>query len=259
MMALSIAGFDPSGGAGILADIKTFSAIGVYGAGVITALTAQNVRRVSGVMAVPPEFVAQQIDLVMEDLDMVYAKTGMLYSEEIVLTVAEKIREYDLQVVVDPVMVAASGGSLSAGGFSNALKDHLLPEALIATPNVAEAERLSGVSIRTLDDAVRAARVLGEICDVIITGGHLDGNNVLCIDGDVSVIEGELVESRNTHGSGCSFSAATAAYLEMGLELVDALKKAGDFVREAIRYGHHGTLNQFWMYGEKVSAEDLKD
>ncbi len=248
MLALSIAGFDPSGGAGILADIKTFSALGVYGAGVITALTAQNVGRVSGIMPVPPGFVEEQLDLVMEDLHVIHAKTGMLYSAEIVEAVAEKVREYDLRVIVDPVMVAASGGELSEGNLVRALRRHLLPEALIVTPNVAEAERLSDVPIGSVNDAIRAARVIGELCDVIITGGHLGGRSVIQIDGDVEVLEGELLDSRNTHGSGCSFSAATAAYLERGLDLGEALRMADSFVMEAIRHGHHGTLNQFWMH-----------
>ena len=202
MLALSIAGFDPSGGAGILADIKTFSALGVYGAGVITALTAQNVGRVSGIMPVPPGFVEEQLDLVMEDLPVVHAKTGMLYSAEIVEAVAEKVREYGLRVIVDPVMVAASGGELSEGNLVRALRRHLLPEALIVTPNVAEAERLSDVPIGSVNDAIRAARVIGELCDVIITGGHLGGRSVIQIDGDVEVIEGEIIDRRNTHESG---------------------------------------------------------
>lgn len=255
VMAISVAGLDPSGGAGILGDIKTFSALGVYGAVAVTALTSQNVKRVSGVLPVPPDFVGEQIDLVMEDLPLVHGKTGMLYSEDIIRVVAEKIREYRLRMVVDPVMVAASGGRLSSEGFVDALKRYLLPEALIVTPNVAEAEKLSGVRISSVDDARRAARVIGDLCDVIITGGHLGGKNIILLDGEISILEGELIETSNTHGSGCSFSAAAAAYLSRGFDLHESLKMADAFVREAIRHGRYGTLNQFWFLEEKEKPD----
>ncbi|MDP3623393.1 MAG: bifunctional hydroxymethylpyrimidine kinase/phosphomethylpyrimidine kinase, partial [Methanobacteriaceae archaeon] len=221
MIAISIAGFDPSGGAGILSDLKTFSALGVYGTGVITALTAQNVQRVSSILPIESDFIEEQIDLILEDLPVIYGKTGMLYSKEIIKSVSKKISEYDLKIVVDPVMVAGSGGSLSKEGMASAIKKYLLKEALIVTPNVFEAELLSGINIETQEDAIDAAHKIGKICDVVVTGGHLDGDNIL-YNGQISVISGELIESNNTHGSGCSFSAAIAAYMSKGTEMETA-------------------------------------
>jgi hydroxymethylpyrimidine/phosphomethylpyrimidine kinase len=245
MMAISIAGFDPSGGAGILNDIKTFSALGIYGTGVITALTAQNVKRVAGLYPISPEFVAEQIDLVLEDNPLTYGKTGMLHSKDIIKTVGQKIDQYNLKLVVDPVMVAGSGGLLSENRMDSSLKKYLLKKAILATPNIFEAELLSGIEIKTQEDAVEAAHKIGDICDVVITGGHLNGNNIL-YDGEVKIIKGELIESDNTHGSGCSFSAATVSYLIKGFELEKSLEKANDFVKESIKHGKWGTLDQFW-------------
>ena len=245
MIAISIAGFDPSGGAGILSDLKTFSALGIYGTGVITALTAQNVQRVSDICPIESDFIEEQIDLILEDLPVIYGKTGMLYSKEIIRLVSRKISEYDLKMVVDPVMVAGSGGSLSQEGMAGAIKKYLLKEALIVTPNVFEAELLSGVSIQNKEDAMEAAKKIGKKCNVVVTGGHLNGDNIL-FNGQISVMGGELIESTNTHGSGCSFSAAMAAYLSKGIDMENSIKKADIFVKESIKHGHWGTLNQFW-------------
>lgn len=247
MIAISIAGFDPSGGAGILSDIKTFSAIGVYGTSVITALTAQNVQRVSNILPIETNFVEEQIDLILEDLPVIFGKTGMLYSQEIIKLVSKKISEYDLKIVVDPVMVAGSGGSLSEEGMADALRKYLLKESLLITPNLFESELLSGITINSKEDAIEAAYKIGEFCDVVVTGGHLDGDNIL-FNGHISVMEGNLIESENTHGSGCSFSAAITAYMSKGLDMESAIKKADSFVKESIKNGHWGTLNQFWKY-----------
>lgn len=244
-MAISIAGFDPSGGAGILNDIKTFSGLKVYGAGIVTALTAQNVKRVSRIYPINHEFVKEQIDLVLEEAHIDYGKTGMLYSEDIVRSVSKKIKEYQIKLVVDPVMVAGSGGKLSQEGFTAALKKYLLKEAILVTPNISEAEILSGLEIKNQEDAQEAAHKIGEYCDVIITGGHLQGDNIF-FDGDIKVLKGELVDSTNTHGSGCSFSAAVTAYLVKGHDMEESLKLANNFVKKSILHGHHGTLNQFW-------------
>lgn len=249
MLAISIAGFDPSGGAGILSDLKTFSALGIYGTGVITALTAQNVQRVSSILPIESDFIEEQIDLILEDLPVIYGKTGMLYSKEIIKSVSKKISEYDLKIVVDPVMVAGSGSSLSQEGMASAIKKYLLKEALIVTPNVFEAELLSGINIETQEDAINAAHKIGKICDVVVTGGHLDGDNIL-YNGQISVISGELIESNNTHGSGCSFSAAIVAYMSKRTEMKTSIKKADIFVKESIKNGHWGTLNQFWKNNE---------
>ncbi|MCK9152582.1 bifunctional hydroxymethylpyrimidine kinase/phosphomethylpyrimidine kinase [Methanobacterium alcaliphilum] len=245
MIALSIAGFDPSGGAGILNDIKTFSALGIYGTSAITALTAQNVKRVSGIMPVPVDFVEEQIDLILEDLPLRYAKTGMLYSKEIIQLVARKIKEYNLKVVVDPVMVAGSGSSLSECGMAKAMQKFLLKKSFLITPNVFEAQLLSGMDINSQEDAIKAALKIGKSCDVVITGGHLAGNNIF-YDGNIKVFEGELMENTNTHGSGCSFSAATVSYLVRGLDLETSIKKADIFVKKSIKNGKLGTLNQFY-------------
>jgi len=245
MIAMSIAGFDPSGGAGILNDIKTFSALNIYGTAVITALTAQNVHKVEGILPVEPEFIEKQMDAIMDQEKIKYAKTGMLYSEEIVSTVAQKIVEYDLKVVVDPVMIAGCGGFLSTKNVAESLKKHLLPLATLITPNIFEASEISGIKIETVEDSIKAAEIIGKTCNVVITGGHLEGNDVL-YDGSIKVIEGNLIESENTHGSGCTYSSAVVASLMKEDNLETAVRDAGEFVKESIKYGARGTLNQFW-------------
>lgn len=245
--AMSIAGYDPSGGAGVLNDIKTFSALGLYGTAVITALTAQNIYKVEDIFPVAPDFIEKEIDLIIEQEDIEYIKTGMLYSKEIVKSVAKKVAQYELKVVVDPVMVAGSGGILSQKNFSNSLKKYLLPQAILITPNISEAEILSGLEIEDEDDAVEAALKIGETVNVVITGGHLKGNDIY-YGGDIKVIKGEILKSRNTHGSGCTYSAAITAYLIKGFNLEESILKAGEFVTESIRDGYKGTLNQYWKF-----------
>ncbi|HML06248.1 MAG TPA: bifunctional hydroxymethylpyrimidine kinase/phosphomethylpyrimidine kinase [Methanobacterium sp.] len=244
MTAMTIAGFDPSGGAGILNDIKTFSALGIYGTAVITALTAQNIDRVTGIQQVSSEFIEKQIDAVLEQEKIEFAKTGMLYSDEIIKCVSRKIKEHQLKVVVDPVMVAGSGGFLSKKDMVVSLKKNLLPVAQLATPNIHEAQEISGIKIETMEDAIEAALNIGKSCNVVVTGGHLEGNDVL-YDGTIKVIEGELIESDNTHGSGCTYSSAIVSYLVKGENLENAVKKAGEFTKESIKYGMKGTLNQY--------------
>ncbi len=245
MIALSIAGLDPSGGAGILADVKTFTALGVYPTTVVTALTAQNVSRVTGVMAVDPDFLAEQIDLVLEQEDIKYAKTGMLYSPEIVKVVARKVKEHQLNLVVDPVMVAGSGGKLSQENMAESLKKHLMPLARLITPNISEAEQLSKMFIKDEEDACKVAEILGKICPTVITGGHLKGSDIF-YKNSLKLISGKIFQSNNTHGSGCTFSAATTAYMAKGLTLHESVHMASDFTKKAIETGHRGTLNQYW-------------
>jgi hydroxymethylpyrimidine/phosphomethylpyrimidine kinase len=245
MIAMSIAGFDPSGGAGILNDVKTFSALGIYGTAVITAITAQNINKVEDIQPVDLEFIEKQIDTVLEQEKIEFAKTGMLYSPEIIKTVARKVSEHQLKVVVDPVMIAGSGGHLSKKNVAKSLKKYLLPVAALTTPNIFEAQEISGVKIETLDDSIEAALKMGELCDVVVTGGHLEGTDVL-FDGSIKVIEGELVESGNIHGSGCTYSSAIVASLVKGDNTETAAKRAQEFVRESIKHGSKGTLNQFW-------------
>ena len=245
--AMSIAGFDPSGGAGVLNDIKTFHALNVYGTAVITALTSQNIKRVEDIRPVDAEFIQKQVDVVLEEENIVYAKTGMLYSPDIVKAVASKVEEYDLKLVVDPVMVAGSGDLLSQKDLADSLKKNLLPLAQITTPNIYEASILSGIEINNEEDAIKAALKIGEYCDVVVTGGHLKGNDIL-FNGSIKVIEGELLETENVHGSGCTFSAATTAYLLNGCNVEDSVNKAGEFTRNSIKNGLKGTLNQFWRF-----------
>jgi len=244
MIAMSIAGFDPSGGAGILSDIKTFHALGVYGTAVITVLTAQNPRRVSAIQPVAIDLIKNQIDIIMEEYPIEHAKTGMLYNSSIVELVAEKIQEYNLKVVVDPVMIAGCGADLSDQGYLKSLKKYLLPVASIVTPNIDEAEKLSGYTIHTLDDAILAAEKIGEICDVVVTGGHLKGVNVL-YNGKIKVIKGELVDNINTHGTGCTFSAALTAGLANNYDIIKCIDMAIEFVKSSVMSGDWGTLNQF--------------
>ncbi|MGB9200413.1 bifunctional hydroxymethylpyrimidine kinase/phosphomethylpyrimidine kinase [Methanobacterium sp.] len=244
MMAMTIGGYDPSGGAGILNDIKTFHALGVYGTAVITVLTAQNSRRVEDIEPVSTNFIQKQIETVLEDIPIKFAKTGMLYSSENVRVVSEKIVEHDLNLVVDPVMVAGCGSLLSVEGYTESVKKYLLPNAVLATPNINEAEMLSGIKIDCVDDAVAAAFEIGKICDVIVTGGHLNGENVF-FNGTIKIINDELIESVNTHGTGCSYSAAITAGLAQDIDLLQSIKMAGEFVKESVINGEWGTLNQF--------------
>jgi len=247
MIAMTIAGFDPSGGAGILNDIKTFSALGIYGTAVITALTAQNVDEVVGIQPAEQFFIEKQIDTLLRQEKIQYAKTGMLYSDDIIKCVSEKVNEHDLKVVVDPVMVAGSGGSLSKKNIIQSLKKNLLPIAELVTPNIHEAQQISGIRIEAVEDAIEAAVKIGKVCNVVVTGGHLEGNDVL-FDGSIKVIEGELLKSKNTHGSGCTYSSAVTANLLKGESLENAVKYAGEFTRRSIKYGMKGTLNQFHRY-----------
>ena len=247
MIAISIAGLDPSGGAGILADVKTFTALGVYPTTAVTALTAQNVQRVSEVKAVDPDFLAQQIDLVLEEEDIQHAKTGMLYSPEIVKVVARKVKEYQLKLVVDPVMVAGSGGSLSQENMAESLKKHLLPLAKLITPNIYEAQKLSKMDIKDENDACEVAVKLGKICPTVVTGGHLNGSEILYKD-SLKIIRGKILEKTNTHGSGCTYSAAATAYMVKGLNIEESVRKASSFTKKAIEKGNYGTLNQYWQY-----------
>jgi hydroxymethylpyrimidine/phosphomethylpyrimidine kinase len=244
MMAMTIGGYDPSGGAGILNDIKTFHALDVYGTAVITVLTAQNSKRVEDIRPVSTDFIQKQIETVLEDIPIKFAKTGMLYSSENVKVVSEKIVEHDLKLVVDPVMVAGCASLLSVDGYAESIKKYLLPNAVLTTPNINEAELLSGIKINCVDDAIDAAIKIGKICDVIVTGGHLNGENVL-FNGTIKIIKGEIVDSVNTHGTGCSYSAAITAGLAQGINLLQSVEMAGEFVKESVINGEWGTLNQF--------------
>lgn len=240
--ALTIAGSDSGGGAGIQADLKTFSALGVFGMSAITALTAQNTTGVYAVHEVPPEVVARQVDVVVEDIGVDAAKTGMLSSAAIIEAVADRVRHHRLErLVVDPVMVAKSGAPLLRPEAQEALRRQLLPLALVVTPNLPEAEALTG---RRAEDAgqmrevARALRDLGPRT-VLLKGGHLRGEPVdVFYDGeDFEELRAERLPTRHTHGTGCVLSAAIAAYLSRGLSVREAVRRGKEFVTEAIRYG----------------------
>ena len=240
--ALTIAGSDSSGGAGIQADLKTFSALKVYGMSVITALTAQNTEGVFGVNEVASEFVAQQIDTTVSDIVPNAVKTGMLLTSANVEIVAAKIREHHLvNLVVDPVVTSSSGRALLSADALDKLRRQLLPAALIVTPNLDEARLLTGVDIHTAEDMEQAAlRIHGFGAKfVYMKGGHLKGAAVdVLFDGEAFThLQHERIETNDSHGTGCVLSAAMAAYLARGESVPVAARYAKDFVTTAIRNG----------------------
>lgn len=240
MIVMSIAGVDPSGGAGVFADLKTFQAIGVYGCGIVTALTAQNPYKFFSTLPISPEYIEEQIDSVMDSYEVEFIKTGMLYSPEIIKLVSKKVKEYNLKAVVDPVMVATSGGDLTKEDIADAFNKYLLPQSILTTPNVSEAEKLTGIDINTKEDAIEASKKI--VCSNIITGGHLDGINTININGNVTAIKQKLIETDNLHGTGCNLSSAIVAYLAKNNDLKTSIAKSLDYVYEGIKNGNYGTL-----------------
>lgn len=240
MIVMSIAGVDPSAGAGVFTDLKTFQAIGVYGTGIVTALTAQNPYKFFSTLPVNEDYIEEQIDSVMEAYDVEFIKTGMLYSPEIIRLVSKKVKEYNLKAVVDPVMVATSGGDLTKEDLAEALNRYLLPQSILTTPNVSEAEKLTGIDINSEEDAVKASKKI--VCDNIITGGHLNGVNTISINGNVTSIRQKLLKSDNLHGTGCNLSSAIVAYLAKNNDLKTSIVKSLDYVYEGIKNGNYGTL-----------------
>lgn len=245
-IALTIAGSDPSGGAGIQADLKTFSRQRVYGMAVITALTAQNTTGVSDVMGIPSEFVQKQLDSVLTDIRPDAAKTGMLSNAAIVEVVAAKVREYGLtKLVIDPVMLSTSGASLLNPDARLVFRRELLPLAMLLTPNLHEAEALTGKQVRTVEDMEEAALQLHGMGarNVLVKGGHLekhvDGAAIdVFFDGkEFFHLRSERIATGNTHGTGCVLSAAITGYLASGKSLADAVRQGKDFVTAAIRNG----------------------
>lgn len=232
--ALTIAGVDSGGGAGVAADLKTFAALGVHGTCVITSLTAQNTRGVLNCQNIPVNFIEEQFNAVVSDIQINCAKTGMLSSPDIVRAVAGLLKDQRFPLVIDPVMAAEAGGELLKDDAVSVLIEELMPLSTVITPNVAEAERLSGLKITDLKDAKKAAKKIHDMgaIAVIVTGGHLGGTDVL-YDGEVTYIEGTLVKG-GTHGSGCTHSAAIAAELANGAPLLLAAQRAKIFVEKAI-------------------------
>jgi hydroxymethylpyrimidine/phosphomethylpyrimidine kinase len=253
-IALTIAGSDPSGGAGIQADLKTFTVLGVYGTAVITALTAQSTQGVTGIFPVPSDFVSQQIATLIGDMRPAALKTGMLHDAATVRAVAEAVRRYDLHpLVVDPVMVATSGDFLMHEDMVAALREELLPLADLVTPNLAEAARLvNGYPAGKTDEMLRQGRELMALgCKaVVITGGDAYGEMALdmLIDGDGSSgrmhLELPRIDTKHTHGTGCTFAAAVTAHLARGHTLRDAVQEAKRFVHAALQAGQALDIGQ---------------
>jgi hydroxymethylpyrimidine/phosphomethylpyrimidine kinase len=258
-IALTIAGSDSGGGAGIQADLKTFSALGVYGASVITAVTAQDTQRVYDFVELPPEFVAAQIDAVLGDIGADAVKTGMLSSVPIIEAVAERVKHWQIEkLVVDPVMVAKGGDKLLRDDAVEALKSLLLPRALVVTPNIPEAEVIAGRPLETWDAIREAAREIHSlgVANVVIKGGHRDEDTAtdLLFDGKgFREYSTGRVDTRNTHGTGCTFASAIAATLAKGDSVQNAVAAAKAYVTKALQnsyaLGHgHGPVHHFYRF-----------
>jgi hydroxymethylpyrimidine/phosphomethylpyrimidine kinase len=255
---LTIAGSDSGGGAGIQADLKTFAAHGCYGVTAITAVTAQNTVAVTAAHALPTELVTAQIEAVAADITVHATKTGMLATAAIVEAVAAAIAALDLpNLVVDPVMVAKSGDTLLDPDAVRAMCAELVPLARVVTPNIPEAEAMTGLRIRTLDDVRQAAARIRDMgpTAVVIKGGHADGDDIVDLlmtaDG-VRELHVPRIHTRNTHGTGCTFASAIAAQLALGRSVPEAVAHAQAYVAGAIRHalaiGHgHGPLDHFWQ------------
>jgi len=262
---LTIAGSDSGGGAGLQADLKTITALGGFGMSAVTALTAQNTVGVSGVHEVPAEFVALQIDAVAEDIGVDAAKTGMLMSRPVVEIVADRLRRHGIErLVVDPVMVSKSGARLLREDAEQALRQKLLPLALVVTPNLEEAVVLAGGRARTLEDARELARRIHGLGPkwVLVKGGHLEGAPVdVLFDGRAfTEIERPRVPTRNTHGTGCTYASAIATLLGWGRGVPDAVATARDAVQRAIEQSlalgkGHGPVNHHAIFGLPPAPE----
>ena len=266
--ALTIAGSDCSGGAGIQADIKTMTMNGVYAMSAITALTAQNTTGVRKIQESTPEFLEQQIDAVFEDIFPDAVKIGMVSSSEIVCVIADRLKYHKAKnIVVDPVMVATSGSSLMKTDAVKTLIDVLLPIATLVTPNIPESEVLSGISIENKEDMQTAAKTIGDKynCAVLLKGGHSinDANDLLYANGEFKWFYGKRIDNPNTHGTGCTLSSAIAANLAKGFDVSDAVRKAKEYISYALAAGldlgqgsgplmHNFDLNE--KYFEEISV-----
>jgi hydroxymethylpyrimidine/phosphomethylpyrimidine kinase len=268
-IALSIAGSDSSGGAGIQGDLKTFAAHGVYGTSVVTAITAQNTIGVTDKLALPADFVTAQIEAVASDFDLAVVKIGMIANSAIIDAVAAAILSLELpSVVVDPVIKSSTGQPLCDKEAIATLVSELLPRARVLTPNVSEAEALlgDGFVIDSIESAKEAARRLQKLgpAAVVLKGGHLpgDGDEVvdLLFDGhQLHEFRGPRLSATTTHGTGCTFASAIASNLALGASLVESVRQAKAYVAGAIRHGHaigkgHGPLNHFWQIAPKAEA-----
>ena len=255
--AMTIAGSDSGGGAGIQADLKTFAALGVFGTCAITTITAQNTVGVDAVLETPTAMIEAQIDAIMSDIGADAVKTGMLSSAEIIRCVAQRLEFHQLSpAVIDPVMVASTGYRLLRDDAVDAMRTTLLPLATVVTPNSREAAVLTGLEMNTVDDLKRAARILVNEMGAktaLVKGGHLEGpaTDVLYDGADFASFTAERIDTPNTHGTGCTLASAIAAGLARGLPLPEAARRAKDYVTAAIGAGFpvgrgHGPLNHFY-------------
>ncbi|WP_433748356.1 bifunctional hydroxymethylpyrimidine kinase/phosphomethylpyrimidine kinase [Falsibacillus pallidus] len=266
-MALTLAGSDSGGGAGIQADLKTFQELNVYGMSAITAVTAQNTTGVQGVYPVEVEGILQQIDSIGEDLPPHAIKTGMLFNSEIIEAVAGRLKTYQWKnIVVDPVMIAKGGAPLLLEEAVNALKDHLLPLAEVITPNIPEAEVLTEMKIKTYEDKMHAIKILSSMGPkiVVLKGGHDtdDQESVdIVYDGDTfTELRSSRIQTKNTHGTGCTFSSAIAAFLAQGKSTMEAVRLAKAFIQAAIEDSldigkGHGPTNH-WAFNRKNRSRE---
>ena len=255
-VALTIAGSDSGGGAGIQADLKTFAVMGVHGTSAITAITAQNTTGVTDILELPTSLIREQIAVVVDDIGVQAAKTGMLSSAAIIATVADAVERYGiLNLVVDPVMVAKGGAKLLRDDAVAAMRDRLMPLAAVVTPNLPEAQVLLRREITTLDERRRAARELVAMGarSAVVKGGHAEGDVVdVFFDGKQLIeLTAERIKTPNTHGSGCVFSAAITAGIALGIEPLEAVRQAKAFITQAIAHsieiGHgHGPVNPWF-------------
>ncbi|WP_236354848.1 bifunctional hydroxymethylpyrimidine kinase/phosphomethylpyrimidine kinase [Konateibacter massiliensis] len=256
---LSIAGSDCSGGAGIQADLKTMTAMNVYGMSVITALTAQNTTGVYGIAETPKEFVAKQIDCIFTDIIPDAVKIGMVSGKELVEVIADKLTEYEAKfIVLDPVMVSTSGSRLLEEEAAQALMKKLIPCAYMITPNIPEAEVLSGLSIRSAADMINAAKEIAKAYQgaILIKGGHgqQDANDLLYMQGEIAWFEGKKIDTKNTHGTGCTLSSAIACGLAKGYSLEKSVREAKEYISGALGAGlqvgkGNGPLNHCFRMG----------
>ncbi|MBQ3693096.1 MAG: bifunctional hydroxymethylpyrimidine kinase/phosphomethylpyrimidine kinase [Clostridia bacterium] len=263
--ALTIAGSDSGGGAGIQADIKTMTANGVFAMSAVTALTAQNTIGVTGIMESTPEFLAEQLDCVFTDIFPDAVKIGMVSSCRLITTIAEKLKQYNaVNVVLDPVMVATSGAKLISDDAVETLKNELIPIASIITPNIPEAEVLADMSVKSPDDMELAGRILSEKygCAVLIKGGHQlnDANDFLHWNGESKWFFGVKIDNPNTHGTGCTLSSAIASNLAKGYNILESVERAKSYISGALGamldLGHgSGPMNHAFAINNEFTAE----
>lgn len=268
-VALTIAGSDSGSGAGIQADLKTFAALKVYGTSVITSVTAQNTVGVSGIQDMPPEFVGRQIDAVLSDIDVDACKTGMLSNAAIVKVVAEKLEQYEMgKYVLDPVMVAKSGDRLLQEDAVSSVVERLIPISYVATPNINEASLIAQMEIRNIEEMEEAAREIWKMGaeTVVVKGGHLHGDAVdVFYDGKAQLLRAERIQTRNTHGTGCTFSSAITAYLARGENVITAVKNAKEYITSVIKHsfsigkGHGPTHHLAVLYKEAEKFEIIEE